>query len=230
MENNKAILLPVLLKGFEIWRLEAFSFLAFGVFMVAVSMLLGQVPLFGLALSLAVNGPLVAGIVHATRKSVLNEKPTINDFLKGAELMGPLMALSLVTSVLTYLGLFLLIIPGLVAHVLFCLVIPMMICEGRDIKSSIIESVNLTKQYFLPVLGLVSIFLVIEIIFTLPSLKSILQQTEPAFSVIAPAALGMVLFGPLSAIVTALLYFRLRPGPWQVVWIKQDDPKHRDRA
>ncbi len=217
-EQERGLVLPVLSKAFDIWRLDAWRFLLYGLFMVAVSLACGSLPLAGPLLDLALSGPLFAGLVFATHRLALKERPTVEDYLGGARQMAPLMALGFVSNLLVLGGTLLFVIPGLVLNTLFAVCIPAMALERTRLRDSIRRSVELVRGSFFQVLLLTLIFGLLQLVVGMPAVLDLLTGSQPLPGTLTPLLLGMVLLEPLGGIVTALIYFRLRGGTYLVIW------------
>ena len=210
---RRPLVLPLLRQAYEIWSLEASWFLFYGFFMLAAAFALGQVPLVGLPLSLALDGPLSAGLVLATRRVTQGERPGPEDFMggfHGARRMLLLAALSLLVSGLTVVGLVLLLVPGLIVAALLSVATPVLLLENRSLRGCLQRSTLLTRARLWPVAALALLQATLQALLSLPLVDSLLHGTEPTLPQVLPVFLGLGLLGPFHGILGTLLYFRLR--------------------
>jgi hypothetical protein len=120
-------------------------------------------------------------------------------------------------------GLFLLIIPGLVVMTFCAVIVPAIVIEGRSAGESLGRSFDLTRPRFWAVLGVVVPLLLVW--FGLPIvldrlLSPIVDWLQSFVSQIVAGALT----APLFALVLTLLYFRLSAHAEQVAQPPADEP------
>ena len=127
----------------------------------------------------------------------------------------PLAVLVLVISVLTGLGMILLVLPGLWVYAVFYVTAPVAVIE-RGGFGSMRRSASLTKQYRWPIVGL---FVIVMIISVVVSIVATLAASSLGF--MAGGAVGQIILGAVfsaingfayavGGIATALTYARLR--------------------
>ncbi|MDP2360315.1 MAG: hypothetical protein Q8O14_06130 [bacterium] len=208
-----ALLLPLLRQTYEVWSLESNWFLFYGFFMLVAAYAAGQLPVLGLPLSLALEGPLAAGLILATRRVLLEERPGVEDFMggfRGAQRLTLLALLSLLVSTLVLAGVLLLIVPGILLASLWAVALPALMLEGGGLLDCLRTSVALTR----PRLGLVAVLVVaqglIQLLLALPMARVVLAQGQPTLAQILPFLLGLGLLGPIHGILNTLLYLRLK--------------------
>jgi hypothetical protein len=203
------LFLPALVQSYEIWSLESSWFLFYGFFMLVVALAAGQAPLVGLPLSLALDGPLVGGLVLATRRIQQGERPGIEDFMGGFRRALPLAALSLIVAAITLAGLLLLLLPGLLAAALLGVATPVMLLESRGLRDSLEASARLVRPRLWPVATLMLLLAAVQGLLALPALGVLLRGEEPGLAQALPLFLGLGLLGPFHGILCAVLYQRL---------------------
>ncbi|MFA7331606.1 MAG: hypothetical protein WC326_11100 [Candidatus Delongbacteria bacterium] len=230
------LLRPLLRQAMETWSLESPAFLLYGLFMLLAGLAVGQLPLVGLVLTLAVEGPLAGGLILATRSVLLQERPTREDFLGGFQsvrrafglatlaLIVPLLGLSgwlLVSGAAPWLtargwaaAIPLLAVPGvllvLAASLFYAVAAQVLLLEGQDPLRSLGASTRLVRRRPLAVALLLLFLALLQVLLALPTLRSLLTQQEPGWVQWVPYLLGMGLLGPFQGILGTLLYFRLR--------------------
>ena len=204
------LIMPLLQQTYEIWSLEASWFLFYGFFMLAAAYAAGQVPIAGLALSLALDGPLLGGLVLATRRILLQERPEAQDFMGGFRRALPLAMLSLLISALTLLGLVLAIVPGLIVAALLSVAAPVLLLEGGGLRSCLEVSARLVRPRLWPVVALVVAQAALQVLLALPAMNALLQGQEATLTQALPLFLGLGLLGPFHGILSVVLYQRLR--------------------
>lgn len=204
----------LLRQSFETWTLESGWFLFYGFFMLMAGAGLGQLPVAGLALALAVEGPLGVGLVMATRRVMLNERTGPEDLFTGFRALALALSsslLALAVALLSLVGLALILLPGLLAAALFSVALPVMVLEGKGVGEALKRSARLVRPRLLPILALMVAFGLVELLLALPTLQTLLatDAAEPDTLQSLPFMLGMGLLGPLQGIVSTLLYLHL---------------------
>ncbi|MEA2509052.1 MAG: hypothetical protein QOG21_1134 [Actinomycetota bacterium] len=130
-------------------------------------------------------------------------------FSRGASRLGPVAGAGILAGIGIAIGLVLLIIPGLILLTWWSVIVPVIVLEGVGVLASFSRSRNLVRghdfQVFLViVLELLVLFLVgIVLSLILAALPSGVQ------SFVSNIVSGS-LTGPFSALITTLLYFRLK--------------------
>jgi hypothetical protein len=210
--SREPLLRPVLQRSFDLWRLEAPRFLAFGLLATMLGLLLGQAPLIGLPLSLAVDGPLAAGLVRAARRVSAGERPGSEDFLLRPEEIAPFAVLGLVTQGLALLASLLLLLPGLLLAALFAVAIPLQLDEPKRVGLTLAGSIALVRPRLGAVFGLTLLLAGLELLLSWPLLAHLLGGGQPTAELLLPLVLGLCLLTPFQGIVAAVLYEHLRRG------------------
>jgi hypothetical protein len=221
--RSSLVFLGTLLRqSFETWTLESGWFLFYGFFMLMAGAALGQIPVAGLVLALAVEGPLAVGLVMATRRVALHERTGPEDLFagfRGMALATSTGMLALSVAGLSLLGFVALIVPGLLAAAFFSVALPVMVLEGCGVLESLKRSARLVKPRLAPILLIMLGFGLLELLLALPTLRTLLNGAggEPDTMQTLPFMLGMGLLGPLQGIVSTLLYMHLREESGQTL-------------
>jgi hypothetical protein len=234
--GHARLVLPLLRQTVETWTLESGAFLLYGLFMLVASLVVGQLPLVGLVLALAVEGPLAGGLVLATRRVLLQERPEREDFLGGFTGIRRSLELSTLALIVPTLGLgswlatsasapwlqahgltwavSLVALPGvaltLAAAWFFAVSSQVLLLEQVPVGRSLRVSWGLVRRRPFAVAALLILFAVLQFLLALPTLLAMLAQHEPTLMQWLPLLLGMLLLSPFQGILGTLLYFRLR--------------------
>ncbi|MEX0620543.1 MAG: YciC family protein [Solirubrobacterales bacterium] len=114
--------------------------------------------------------------------------------------------LQIVVGILVGIGLFLLIIPGVILALMWFVSLPSMVVEDRGVFNSMSRSSELTKNNRMRILGVglvvLAIYLAIAII------VGLLASAVPIVGVVALIIVGVLAY-PYIAIISAVLYYRL---------------------
>lgn len=212
MSDREPLLLPVLQESFNVWRQEAPRFLAFGLLATTAGLLLGQLPLIGLPLSLAVDGPLLAGLVRATRAVRAGERPGAETFLLRPEEMAPFALLALATQACVLLGSLLLLLPGLLAMAWFSVAIPEQLDEPGPLAAVLKRSALLVQPRLGSVLALSLLLSGFELLLSLPMLSMVVDGVQPGPEQLLPLLTGLCLLMPFQGIAACVLHEKLRRG------------------
>lgn len=231
-----ALLFALLRQSVETWSLESGAFLLYGLFMLVASFTVGQLPVAGLVLALALDGPLAGGVVLATRRLLLQERPEREDFLGGFRgwarafglatlaLLVPLLGMAAWLAVSASQGwwtsrgwgwgIWLMGLAGaastLGAAWFFTLSAQVLLLERRDLSGSLRRSAQLVSRRPFSVALLLILLVLAQVLLALPTLAAMLAGSEPSLMQWLPFLLGMGLLGPFQGILGTLLYFRLR--------------------
>jgi len=119
----------------------------------------------GWALSLIGTYVLQAAIVVGS-VNTLNGRPVrLGNIMEvGIRNFLPLLGLAIVMSVGIGLGMILLIVPGMILAVLWCVAAPSLVAEKRGIFESLQRSRELTKGYRWPIFGLIVIYFIVYMV------------------------------------------------------------------
>lgn len=114
--------------------------------------------------------------------------------------------LTIVVSILVYIGLILLIIPGIVLALIWAVSAPAMVVENQGVFGSMGRSVELTRGNRWRVLGVAIVVFLIYVV--VAALIYILALITPVLGIIGGIAAIVILY-PYIAIIVGVLYFRL---------------------
>jgi hypothetical protein len=159
---------------------------------------------------------LVAAISRAAADAYLGERVTLGrTFRYALSRLPAILWITIVTSVVTIVGLFLLIIPGIIAFVRLALAPAVLVVEDVRGTKAVGRSWRLTNGHFWRVLGT----LILSGLIAAVGAAIIQIPTEFAAVALGPdgwpvsalgAALASVLITPFSLLIVVLLYFDLR--------------------
>lgn len=198
---------PTMIKlAFRVWREEPWRFLLFGAFVTGLNLLCGQANVPGVFLALALEGPLVAGLVLATVAIREGRRPGTAEFLGGQARMGPLVFLALVTGLVSLAGMALLVIPGLVISTLWFCVVPVMVLQGGTLGQVLKDSQTLVRPVFWAVLSLQILLAAAEALVSLPLVYNLLDEQATTLETLLPVLLAQCLLVPFSGILITLVY------------------------
>jgi len=114
--------------------------------------------------------------------------------------------LQIVTGICIAIGLFLLIVPGVILALMWAVALPSMVVEDQGVFDSLGRSSDLTRDNRMRILGVglvvLAAYLVIAIV------GGLLVALTPIVGIIALIILGVVLY-PYIAIIGTVLYYRL---------------------
>lgn len=128
---------------------------------------------------------------------------------RGSSRMAPVALASIVAGIAVAIGLVLLIVPGLVLLTWWSVIVPVIVLERVGPFDSFSRSRNLVRGYELKVFGLIVLefLLILVVAFILGLILAVLPNSLQSF--VSNILSGSVT-GPFSALITTLLYFRLR--------------------
>ncbi len=104
------------------------------------------------------------------------------------------------------IGLFLLIIPGVILALVLAVSLPALVVEGRGIFDAMSRSAELTRDNRMRILAVG--LLIILIVIGVAAITFILTMANPFLGAIGGLILGILLY-PYLAMLTTVLYFRL---------------------
>jgi hypothetical protein len=206
--------------GLHVWSMESTRFLGFGLLMLLGSFTVTQIPVLGIVLGLALEGPLVAGVALATRRVLLGERPEPEDFAGGFSNMRVFLLLAsaaLISMAIVGLG-SLLILPGIFAAAVFWIVVPVLVFEGGNVRTALKRCLELSRPQLFQLIVIRLLFLAVEVLVMIPVLEAMLAGGQPTLSQLMPGLLAAWLLGPFQAILATLAYFKLRGGPEGVLF------------
>lgn len=157
------------------------------------SMMIGQflISILGSALTY----PLLAGVNLVGIRRAADQPISFNDVFKGLGLFVPLLITALLMNVLVYVGLMLLIIPGLYLSIAYVLAVPLVIERGLSPWQALETSRKAITQHWFKIFGLFIVLGLIIIVSAIP-LGIGLIWTLP-LAIISMGALYRTIFGVL---------------------------------
>lgn len=115
--------------------------------------------------------------------------------------------LQIVVGILVGIGLILLIIPGVILALMWSVSMPSLVVEDKGVFDSMSRSSELTKHNRMRILGVVLVVLAVYIVIAI--IGGLLTAAVPVVGVIALIIVGVLAY-PYVAIISAVLYYRLR--------------------
>ncbi|HTU13742.1 MAG TPA: hypothetical protein VMF31_00970 [Solirubrobacterales bacterium] len=119
----------------------------------------------------------------------------------------PIILLQIVVGILTAIGFFLLIIPGVILTLMWVVSLPALIVEEGGVFDSMSRSSDLTRDNRMRILWIGIMILAAYIVIAL--VGAVLVAAVPVLGVILLIILGVLLY-PYIAIISTVLYYRLR--------------------
>ena len=160
---------------------------------------------------------LQAAIVYLTVNALSGRTVTLIEAL-GAAIgkMLPLLGLAVLIFLGTMLGMVLLVIPGIIVAVIFCVAAPVLVMEKTPVFASLGRSRELTKGFRWPVFGLFVIYMIVATVIS-GTVTGISVATGGAMNGTGNPVVTMI-FTPLIAIIQSIigsagiaaLYYELR--------------------
>ncbi|MGK2955606.1 MAG: YciC family protein [Solirubrobacterales bacterium] len=114
--------------------------------------------------------------------------------------------LQIVTGVLTVIGLFIFIVPGIILALMWAVAMPSLIVENKGVFDSMTRSSELTKDNRMRILGVGLVILAAYLVLAI--VGGVLVAATPIVGVIALIILGVLIY-PYISIIAAVLYYRL---------------------
>jgi hypothetical protein len=115
--------------------------------------------------------------------------------------------LQIVVGILVGIGLLLFIIPGVILALMWSVSMPALVVEDKGVFDSMSRSSELTKHNRMRILGVVLVVLAIYVVIVI--LGALLTAAIPVVGIIALIVIGVLAY-PYVAIISAVLYYRLR--------------------
>jgi uncharacterized membrane protein len=112
-----------------LFKLYPGGFVGYALVFFVINVILGNLPMVGGLISLAISAPLGAGFYVVSAKLMQRRTPAFQDFFTGFQFFVPLILLSVVSAVLIILGFIFLILPGV--FLMVCYLFPSMLIIDR---------------------------------------------------------------------------------------------------
>lgn len=118
----------------------------------------------------------------------------------------PIIGLEILVSIGVGIGLFLLIVPGVILALIWAVAVPALVIENTGVFGAFSRSSDLTRDNRMRILGIGILVVVLYVVVF--ALAAILAAASPILGAIAAIVLGVLIY-PYVSIITAVLYFRL---------------------
>ena len=123
--------------------------------------------------------------------------------------IGPIAGAGILAGIAITIGLFLLIVPGLILLTIWCLIVPAIVLENRGVFDSFSRSQHLVSGYGWNVFGVGVVAFLIYLVFLI-ILGIVLAPLQQGVATFISNVVSGTLAAPFVACVLTLLYFRLR--------------------
>jgi hypothetical protein len=180
----------------------------------------GQPDLAGSAirgvLGMLVGSLTQAAIIFGTFQDLRGQKAGVGECIaRGLTAMLPVIVASILFSLAMVIGLFLLIVPGVIILLMWWVYVPAIVVEGKGIFGSFGRSAELTKGRRWRILGLLLVvFVIIIIVYTLIGVFSTLGlfafASDPLVGFIVVEYVLTALLAAFTAVLAAVSYYYLR--------------------
>ena len=162
----------------------------------------------GLLCGVLVQGAVTYGVVTSLRGGSDVNLWSIGK--RSISVLPRILLLSIVVGILWFLGLLLLIVPGIIIALVLFVAVPASVMEGGGIGKSLKRSAELTKgnRWKLFVISLVLV--VTNLVVTLVLLQTVLPTLGPLLGAILTTLVSQILTGGILATCTAVAYHDLR--------------------
>lgn len=151
----------VFIKAWDLYKSQALLFVTFTLFILSTAFLFVMyLQPYMILFSALLLPPLYAGFYLVANKISRGESVIYPDFFAGFNYWLITIGISLVSQVLTAVGLFLFVIPGIYLLVAYILAVPMGIFGGLDLWSAMEKSRKLVTRFFWKFFVLVIVLIV----------------------------------------------------------------------
>jgi len=141
-------------RGWDLLQPKLGIFAGYVLVLFGISLALSFVPfVVGLIVNTIISPPLYAGLFIVAHKLILEEPVEFGDFFKGFEKFGVFLAAGLVSSLLTFLGTLLCIIPGIYLGIAYSFTLLFIIDQGLEFWPAMENSRKLVTRNFFPMFG-----------------------------------------------------------------------------
>jgi len=168
----------------------------------------------GSIVSVLLQFALIAAVTFAVYAALRGEKASFGATLgQGLKHAVPVIAVSMISGIAIFVGLLLLIVPGVIAVIMLSVAVPALIAERAGIFGSLSRSAELTKGHRWMILGVFVVWVVFILGITL--VGGMLIGLTAVFSggIMVLVFLNWilsVLYGMIGAVIAPVLYFELR--------------------
>lgn len=143
---------------------------------------------------------------------------------RGASRIGPVAVASILAGIGIAIGFILVIIPGLVLLTWWSLIVPVIVLEGVGAFNSFSRSRNLVRGYGFKVFGVIVLEVLVLLLVGI-ILGLILAALPNSVQSFVSSILSGSITGPFSALITTLLYFRLKETKEASAMGSPEDPQ-----
>lgn len=141
-------------RGWDLLQPKLGIFAGYVLVLFGIGLALSFVPfVVGLIVNTIISPPLYAGLFIVAHKLILEEPVEFGDFFKGFEKFGVFLAAGLVSSLLTFLGTLLCIIPGIYLGIAYSFTLLFIIDQGLEFWPAMENSRKLVTRNFFPMFG-----------------------------------------------------------------------------
>ncbi len=149
-------------------------------------------------ISLLASCVLQAALIHGTIADLNGRKAVFGDCLStGMRFLLPVLGVSILTGIAVVLGFVLLIVPGVLMALAWCVNVPVVVVERRGVTATFSRSADLTRGCRWPILGLSVAYLLVALL-----IDAVGVVASRGFSVAGLAAGG---FNPAAWIVLTIV-------------------------
>ena len=154
-----------LLKGWDYFRAQPLNSVAFTLLVFSIQGISTYfLDDFSLVLSILISPPLTAGFFLVANRISRGVEVEFSSFFDGFSFWGILIVTSLISGILTFLGVIALIIPGIYLAVAFMFGIPFALFSGMDFWNSLELSRKLITRNWWKFFGFVIVLIVVNIL------------------------------------------------------------------
>ena len=141
-------------RGWDLLQPKLGIFAGYVLVLFGIGLALSFVPfVVGLIVNTIISPPLYAGLFIVAHKLILEEPVEFGDFFKGFEKFGVFLAAGLVSSLLTFLGTLLCIVPGIYLGIAYSFTLLFIIDQGLEFWPAMENSRKLVTRNFFPMFG-----------------------------------------------------------------------------
>ncbi len=183
--------------------------LSYGNGVEAVDTLLGIVALIAVILTFVFYFVSAAAITHGVFQDLTGKPVNFTEsFSHGLSVAVPTILAGIVVSVLSFLGMMVFFIPGIIIFMILMVTIPVIVIENPGVFASLGRSAELTKGNRWALFGILLIFMVIVIVVSI--VGSLISGII--------AAMGMEIVGLIVSIAFQIFYTAIGPVLYAVVY------------
>jgi hypothetical protein len=126
----------------------------------------------------------------------------------------PLIGIAILVALLFWLGLVLLIVPGLIVYCLYYVAAPACVAEQAGVGASLSRSRYLTKGHRLQIFGAAALIFIVNVAITSATASAVIalgaQATTALRAVQIASFVAQAVFGAFNAVLVGVFYYQLR--------------------